>query len=286
MAKGQPGDPMRFTVQHDTLYRYSTPVRLADHLLRLTPRADSGSFDHRLDITPIPTWRRTETDAAGNALTRLGFDGETTEFGISSRIAGHTVPPPPPLPALPPLPWPPAGLPAYLGQDDPQGADPVVAAFSRSLAAEAGGDPARFLQLLTETLYRRTDRQIRTEGNAQTARHTLDSARGACRDLTVLFMAACQAQGIPARFASGYQAHAETVDGGRHLHAWPQVFLPGAGPAFGWRAFDPTHGMAMTDGHVTLAAAAEQRDTMPVEGGFFANGVTATLTFSLRIDTA
>jgi transglutaminase-like putative cysteine protease len=99
--------------------------------------------------------------------------------------------------------------------------------------------------------------------------------------LTALFMAACHSLGIAARFVSGYQAHADTPDGQRHLHAWPEVFLPG----LGWRGFDPTHGLAVTDGHVALCAAPNQAATMPVDGGFYASGVTSTLEYKARIET-
>ena len=129
-------------------------------------------------------------------------------------------------------------------------------------------------------MFARTDRHIRPDGNAQDAVHTLMSGRGACRDLSVLFMATCRSLGIPARFASGYQAFSEAVDGGRHLHAWPEVWLPGVG----WRGYDPTHGLAITNGHVALAAAPEQAATMPVEGGFWGTGVTSTLNYTLEIE--
>ena len=85
------------------------------------------------------------------------------------------------------------------------------------------------------------------------------------------------------RFVSGYQAQAETVDGQRYLHAWPEVFLPGAG----YRGWDPTHGTRVGEGHVALCAAPTQAGTMPIEGGFSFDGtvVNSTLDFSVRIDT-
>jgi len=110
---------------------------------------------------------------------------------------------------------------------------------------------------------------------------TLQSRRGACRDLSVLFVYCCRSLGIPARFASGYQKgdgrHTQ-----RYLHAWPEVYLPGAV----WHAYDPTHGEKITDTHVTIAAAAHPRDTMPVTGGFYGDEVTSTLDFELEIQVS
>lgn len=93
-------------------------------------------------------------------------------------------------------------------------------------------------------------------------------------------MAACCSLGMPARFVSGYQAFSERLDNRRHMHAWPEVFLPG----LGWRGYDPTHGEAVADGHVGLAAAPDQAATMPVEGGFWGDGVTSTLEYRLDIE--
>ena len=107
--------------------------------------------------------------------------------------------------------------------------------------------------------------EIRAEGAAWSPERTLVAGGGACRDVTALFMAACRSVGIAARFVSGYQAEADTPDGRRHLHAWPEAFLPGVG----WRGFDPTHGLPVTDGHVALCAAPDQAATMPIEGGFW-----------------
>jgi transglutaminase-like putative cysteine protease len=94
----------------------------------------------------------------------------------------------------------------------------------------------------------------------------------------VLFVDCCRAEGIAARFASGYQKGHERSER-RHLHAWPEVYLPGAG----WRGFDPTHGEAVADTHVTIAAAAHSRDTLPVSGNFLGAGAISTLDYTVEI---
>jgi transglutaminase-like putative cysteine protease len=60
------------------------------------------------------------------------------------------------------------------------------------------------------------------------------------------------------------------------------VYLPGGG----WRGFDPTHGTPVADAHVTIAAAAHPRDTMPVIGSFSAAGATSKLDFRVEIQVS
>ncbi len=273
---------MRFSVRHQTIYRYSAPVRLAPHVLRLNPRPDAGALISRaLLIEPEPAFREERVDAFGNLVTRVDFAGSTDVFRIDSRFevevscaanAGSASPSP--------LPW--------LADDrDPNAAylegeaDGAVRAFARKLAVESGAEPLAFLDRLNAKIFRDIRHDIRPEGAARPPEETLALGHGACRDVTLLFCAACRSLGVPARFVSGYQAHAETPDGRRYLHAWPEAFVPG----YGWRAYDPTHGLDVSDGHVALCAAPDQAATMPVEGGFYGDGVSSTLSYAIDIAT-
>ena len=274
---------MRFTVCHETHYRYSAPVLFAPHVLRLTPRADNAILlKHSFTIDPVPTVRQDLTDNHGNAVTRVEFGGPADHLSIESHFDLETRPTPAPASSrLPLLPWPP-GMSGAMADYLPTGdQDESVRAFAAGLASESGWDGPAFLERLNQTLFTRTDRHIRPEGAAQSPAYTLATGKGACRDLAVLFMGACRSLGIPARFVSGYQAHADTPDGRRHLHSWSEVFLPGTG----WQGFDPMHGLPVTDGHVALCAAPDQAATMPVEGGFYGDGVTSTLAYDVRITT-
>jgi transglutaminase-like putative cysteine protease len=272
-----------FRVQHESLYRYDVPVELGAHTLRLTPRASAGRIiTHEIVVQPEPIDRVEASDAYGNAITRLSFSGSTQSLRVESRFELDTAPSPELAPLVQRLPLAPphdAGLAACLGA----AAHPSVEQFARGIAEDVNGEPIAFLDRLTRTLHERIDRHVRPSGNAREAHETLALGSGACRDLTVLFLAACRCQGLAARFVSGYQAQAQTPDGQRHLHAWAEVFLPGAG-FHGW---DPMHGVRVGAGHVALCAAADQAATMPIEGGFFFQGATvnSTLDHSVRIST-
>jgi transglutaminase-like putative cysteine protease len=275
---------MHFRIRHESLYRYDVPVALGEHVLRLTPRADGIRLhSHRLSVEPEPSrWSR-ELDGLGNALTRVSFFGSTQSLRVDSESELETLAPPALGFRLPPLPWPRSGEPRAAWQADGGSIEASVQAFAEALAGEAGHDPVVFLDHLTRTLFTRFDRQLRHTGDARSAAETLALGQGACRDLTVLFLDVCRYWGIEGRFVSGYQAQADTPDGQRHLHAWAEVSLPGAG----WRGWDATHGVRVGEGHVALYAAATQAATMPIEGGFFFQGavVNSTLDHSVRIST-
>lgn len=269
---------MRFVVRHHTRYRYDVPVRLARHVLRLTPRPDQGRIVSQcIRVTPEPAQRSVTEDTHGNRLVQIDFDGSCHELRVESDFELDTFSPSE-LPAyLPALPW--AGA-------DVHGAEPVdprVRDFAERLAGEVGYVATPLLDRLARTLHERIDHQVRTTGGAKPAAETLATGRGACRDVTLLFMDAVRSLGMVSRFVSGYQAHSAPGGGQRFLHAWPEVWLPGSG----FRGWDPTQGRRVAGDYVALCAAPTQGETMPIEGGFYFDErvVNSTLDFSLQIET-
>jgi transglutaminase-like putative cysteine protease len=279
---------MLFRITHTTMYTYSQPVALGPHVIRLQPRPDGLQrlLDFHLHIEPEPTLLSEYLDPEGNVVNHAGFAGDTDRLCVTSSFTLETWRRDPFDYQLEP------GfsrLPAAYDnplevQLAPYREEPIadrVRAFAHALAVEAGAEPVAFLNALNTRLHRMINREIRPEGNAQAPEMTLAIQKGACRDLTVLFMAACRAHGLATRFVSGYQkGHPERQH--RYLHAWPEVYLPGGG----WRGYDPTHGVVVADEHVPLAAARTQEGTMPIQGTFTFIGasVTSQLDFSLTIE--
>lgn len=107
----------------------------------------------------------------------------------------------------------------------------------------------------------------------------LAAGTGACRDLTLFFLAACRHVGLPARFVSGYyEGDPESED--HDLHAWAEVWLPGGG----WRGFDPAVGLAVADRHIAVAAAADPADTAPIVGTFRGEAPASRLSHAIRLE--
>lgn len=259
--------------QHWTRYSYSVPVALGEHVLRLIPQGPSLHLStHELQVQPQPIWRAEESDLSGNRVVRIRFSGESSELYVSSRFRVETSAPELPRHVVSaPLPW--AASETNLSE--------AVLCFAQDLARGAKNNPLEFLLALTQRLAERTDRKVRLDGYAQSPEETLVTAKGACRDLTELFLACVRSQGMAGRFVSGYQATAQTPDGQFYLHAWPEVWLPDEG----WFGFDPTHGIQVGEGHVPVCAAPSQAGTMPVEGAYTFQGplLQSILSFGLEI---
>jgi len=277
---------MHFNIHHKTVYHYSTPVSLSPQKLRFHPREDGAQHvhDYHINITPVPVGQNDHIDLEGNRVSQVWFDSETNVFEVNVDMkvetfrrnafdfileAGAQT-----LPITQSQDG--ARARAYLKRID---VDDTVTTYAANLSLSVERDTLAFLDRLNRTLFEHFDHRIRHSGAPYKPAHTLQIRRGACRDLTLLFVDCCRAEGIPARYTSGYQ-RGDGKRERRYLHAWPEVYLSGAG----WRGFDPTHGEAITDTHVTVAAGALPRDTMPVTGSYTAATVTSKLDFALEID--
>ena len=258
---------MRFEIRHLTRYRYAAPVRLGPHWLRLNPR-EGVALQHDLAIVPQPAYMREETDAFGNRVNHLGFEGETRQLTILSRLVGETRQAPPLMDQGP--------VERYLERT---AGDPAVERMAERLRALSGPDPAAFAESLTRALHGMIDHNIRDTGFARPPGETLALRAGACRDTAVLFIELCRRAGLPARFVSGYQDKSSRLGERRQMHAWAEVWLPGEG----WVGYDPTRGERVREGHLALAAAPGQAGTMPIEGTFFGTGASAQMDFALEI---
>ena len=269
---------MRIRLAHSTLYRYDAPVFLEPHVFRLRPRVDGAQrlLQYSLRVTPVPHGINDALDQDGNVATHAWFGGTTRELNVESSFEVETVRENPFDYVLPasrlfavPLVY---GEPlaSALAPYTAPGDSPAVKEFAGSLAAESGFRTLDFLKSLTDTLYGTSTHIVRDEGAPQPAEETLRTRTGSCRDLAVLFCAACRHLGIPARFVSGYECW-DGFTGKAHMHAWAEVYLEGGG----WRGYDPSRGLAVSTAHVAVAAAADARLAAPVSGTFRGNAETA-----------
>jgi len=275
---------MRIAVVHSTLYRYSAPVYLEPHVIRLRPREDAVQrlASWTLDISPTPHGRSESLDQDGNVVVRAWFDGLAEELSLRSAFTLETFRENPfnylltaadiqlPMRYAPLLR---ASLEPCLRHDH----SPKIRQFAESLAAECGWQTTAFLNALNQWLFSTTQQVVRELGPPHSAETTLADRKGSCRDLAVLFCAACRAVGLAARFISGYERDASLTENG-DLHAWAEVYLEGAG----WTGYDPSRSLAVAASHVAVAAASDPLLAAPVTGSY-RGSATAKMEFSISM---
>lgn len=260
---------MRLAIQHRTEYRYSHPVFLEPLTLRLRPRCDVVQTldQYSIVVDPAPTGISHCVDMDGNSSSTVWFNGvhEQLVITVNATVLTHRSDPFDFLitdnAALTlPLVYEQRLLPSLAPYLQRQQENAALAAFSRAMQTEAGGNTVRFLSLLAEHIRSAFQYLVREQGEAWTPQTTLEKKSGACRDFAMLYIDACRCAGIAARFVSGYSyADAKAQ---HHLHAWVEVYLPGAG----WRGFDPSEGLAVADRHIVIATGRNAEDASPVFG--------------------
>ena len=272
---------MRFRVQQTSVYRYSTPVFLEPHVIRLRPQSDSSQdvLSWEMLVEPGPATQTWASDAEGNSAAYAWFDRLTDELRISTRFEVETLR---------------KNTFDFLWLN---GSDRLAFAYTErdALAAyldlraspgaltsqalkDSAGETARFLTTLNQRIHQLIRVVIREDGGPYSPEETLARGEGACRDLAWLFVASCREVGLAARFVSGYQA-GDPASPDHYLHAWGEVYLPGGG----WRGFDPTLGLAVADQHVVIATAGKPADAAPVTGSFRGSGATARMQTTLSV---
>lgn len=273
---------MRYQISHTTTYHYSQPVNLFPHVVRLRPRSDSHQTlqSFSMLVTPSPINQSQVVDLDGNSLVKLWFKPEPTEsltVQVLSQVETHEANPfnylLEPWALKLPIDYPASLLtqlqPYLMGQNPgySYAVDPIAVQLAQEIAQQVEGNIGSFLTELNQAIYSSCKYIIREAGDPMPAGVTWSQKLGSCRDFTVLFIEVCRAIGLAARFVSGYQeGDLDSTD--RHLHAWAEVYLPGAG----WRGFDPTHGLAVSDRHIALVASAVPRYAAPISGSFSQTG--------------
>jgi transglutaminase-like putative cysteine protease len=260
---------MHLSVTHSTLYRYEAPVQPEPHTFRLRPRTDASQrlLRYAIEISPAPAARSECLDQDGNVVLETWFQTPVEQLAVMSSFEVETLRDNPfdfilNGAGCPPVYEDPvrAALAPYL---DAEPADSGVHAFARQTADRGGAQTMTFLTELNRALFEGFRYEVREEGDAHPPEVTLADRAGSCRDLAVLFCAACRSVGIAARFVSGYEREAVFHERA-YMHAWAEVYLPGGG----WRGYDPSQGLAVSTSHVAVAAAADPHLAAPISGSY------------------
>ena len=267
-------------LHHTTRYEYDRPVRLGPQAVRLRPaphcRTPISNF--ALTVEPVQHSVRWQQDPYANWLTRFVFRDKTAALSLAVDLEAEIAPINPFDFFLEPYAetWP-FTFPPELREDVAPflNAAPAGAHLNELVRSLPRGpqNTVDFLAVLNRRLRHLIRYVTRLEDGVQTPEETLASSVGSCRDTAWLLVQVLRHAGLPARFVSGYliqlKPDLKALDGPAgtdhdftDLHAWTEVYLPGAG----WVGLDPTSGLLCGEGHLPLAATPHYRSAAAVTG--------------------
>ncbi|KQP25571.1 DUF2126 domain-containing protein [Aeromicrobium sp. Leaf272] len=285
---------IKVSLRHRTTYRFDRPVALGPHVVRLRPAPHSRTpIDaYAMKVSPGEHFVNWQQDPFGNWQARLVFPEKVTELDIDVSLVADLMVINPfdffveeyaetfPFTYEPQLA---ADLAPYLRPVGESGADagpgPVVSQWRDTLPdlPDDGVPLVQFLAGLNDAVHRDVAYTVRMEPGVQTPDETLTRAIGSCRDSAWLLVSLLRQYGLAARFVSGYLVQlapdplvaAQALDGPAgatedftDLHAWAEVFVPGAG----WVGLDPTSALFAGEGHIPLSATPHPSSAAPITG--------------------
>ncbi|HNI24712.1 MAG TPA: transglutaminase family protein [Leptospiraceae bacterium] len=271
---------IRVKLHHKTEYIYEKPVSIFPHVIRLRPAVHTRTpvLSYSLNVLPKKHFLNWQQDPFGNYQARFVFLEKSKELSFEVDLtADMTVINPfdfflePNAERFPfkyddglkleLLPY------LYVNEESSKFND---------FAASVPMDEKRsvdFLVEINQIVHKHVDYIIRMEPGVQTPEETLKIGKGSCRDSAWLLVQTLRKLGLAARFVSGYliqlTADVKPLDGPAgpsedftDLHAWTEVYLPGAG----WVGLDPTSGLFAGEGHIPLACTPEPAGAAPLTG--------------------
>jgi uncharacterized protein (DUF2126 family) len=271
---------IRVAINHKTEYRFDRPVAVSPHVVRLRPAPHTRTpiESYALKVLPQDHFINWQQDPFGNYLARLVFPEPVRTLSFEVDLVANIV-------VINPFDFFVEKYATHYPFEYPPGLRKELAPY---LETTEGGPGLRrwlsavdrsrqeinnFLVSINQRLEQDIDYTIRMEPGVQSCEETLEKALGSCRDTGWLLVQILRHLGLAARFVSGYllqltpdEKSLDGPSGTDHdftdLHAWAEVFIPGAG----WLGLDPTSGLFAGEGHIPLACTPHPVSAAPITG--------------------
>jgi uncharacterized protein (DUF2126 family) len=287
---------IQVALTHTTSYRYDRRITLGPQTVRLRPAPHSRTriLSYSMSVEPDGHFLNWQQDPHSNYLARLVFPEKTDNFTVRVDLVAE-------MAVLNPFDFflepeaetiPFAYEPRLKKELEPfleiEEAGPLLQKWLEGVG-RSETPTIDFLVGLNQRLQQDIGYVVRMEPGVQTCEETLGLAKGSCRDSGWLLVQILRHLGLAARFVSGYliqlKADMKSLDGPSgtevdftDLHAWCEVYLPGAG----WIGLDPTSGLLAGEGHIPLACAPNPTGAAPVTG--MAEKADVDFTFDMKIE--
>ncbi|MBT5700470.1 MAG: transglutaminase family protein [Gammaproteobacteria bacterium] len=287
---------IQVAIRHNTAYEFDRPVPIHPHVVRLRPgpHCRTPIKTYSLTVEPQNHFVNWQQDPFGNHLARFVYPEKSRSLKLHVKLVAELV-------AINPFDF-------FLEESVetfPFNYEPILKSDLAPYLniSERGKQLTRwikginrqkmalvpFLVGVNQHIQQHVDYERRMEEGIQSCEQTLTLKRGSCRDSAWLLVRVLRHLGLAARFVSGYLVQLSSADKSldrsyqpdrdfTDLHAWAEVFLPGAG----WIGLDQTSGLFVGEGHLPLACTPAPTSAAAITG---ATGICkTTLTFSNTVE--
>ena len=287
---------IQVALTHITSYKYDRRIELGPQIVRLRPAPHSRTriLSYAMHVDPGGHFLNWQQDPNANYLARLVFPEKTDHFRVQVDLVAEMAVLNPfdfflePDAETIPFTYEPRlkkELEPYLEVEE---VGPLLADWLAAVNRQET-PTINFLVELNQRLQADIGYVVRMEPGVQTCEETLGLAKGSCRDSGWLLVQILRHLGLAARFVSGYliqlKPDVKSLDGPSgtevdftDLHAWCEVYLPGAG----WIGLDPTSGLLAGEGHIPLACAPNPTGAAPITG--MAEDAEVDFSFDMKIE--
>ncbi len=262
---------MKFKIIHETRYNFTDEVFFEPHSLRFKPKNTPHIEldDFHLKIIPKPAGISEFMDVENNFVHLIWFEEMHSALTIIAEVVVESKEFNPFNFLIHPIEY--SSFPFTYSNAQAELLKASLKAsvietpllnFGKKILSLSQNKTLDFLANLTRAIHKEFHVYIRETGSPLLPDQTFEQKNGSCRDLAWMQIHLLRTMNLAARFVSGYY-YLDMEDNSQfELHAWLEVFLPGAG----WIGFDPSHGIVAGQNHIPIASSAQYENAMSVSG--------------------